>query len=125
MSKVQIYTTNWCPYCNAAKSLLDDKGIPYEEIDAADPAIRDAMIQRANGRRTVPQIFIGETHVGAGSVIGPNSVLRNARIGRGCVAQQLRTGRINGPRFASLRRYGARQARPPSPDARGCAAGRD
>jgi glutaredoxin 3 len=64
MKKVQIYTTTWCPYCNAAKSLLDKKGVPYEEVDANDPEIRMAMVERAHGRRTVPQIFIGETHVG-------------------------------------------------------------
>jgi len=39
MSKVQIYTTNWCPYCNAAKSLLHDKGVSYEEIDVTDPSL--------------------------------------------------------------------------------------
>jgi glutaredoxin 3 len=64
MPKVQIYTTDWCPYCNAAKALLEDKGIPYDEIDATDPAMRAEMVQRAHGRRTVPQIFIGATHVG-------------------------------------------------------------
>jgi len=64
MSKIQIYTTNWCPYCNAAKALLDDKHVPYDEIDVTDPTLRMAMVERANGRRTVPQIFIGETHVG-------------------------------------------------------------
>lgn len=64
MSKVQIYTTNWCPYCNAAKALLDDKQVAYEEIDVTDPDLRAEMMQRAHGRRTVPQIFIGETHVG-------------------------------------------------------------
>jgi glutaredoxin 3 len=64
MSKVQIYTTNWCPYCTAAKALLDEKGVAYEEIDATDPNVRVDMIQRAHGRRTVPQIFIGERHVG-------------------------------------------------------------
>jgi glutaredoxin 3 len=64
MNKVQIYTTEWCPYCNAAKALLDDKGVPYEEIDVTDPELRMDMVQRANGRRTVPQIFIGSTHVG-------------------------------------------------------------
>jgi len=64
MKKVQIYTTGWCPYCHAAKSLLDDKGVPYEEVDADDPDTRMAMVQRAHGRRTVPQIFVGETHVG-------------------------------------------------------------
>jgi glutaredoxin 3 len=64
MKKVEIYTTGWCPYCNAAKSLLADKGVRYDEIDADDPKIRMAMVQRARGRRTVPQIFIGDTHVG-------------------------------------------------------------
>lgn len=64
MKKVQIYTTQWCPYCFAAKNLLNDKGISYEEVDASDPEVRMAMVQRANGRRTVPQIFVGETHVG-------------------------------------------------------------
>jgi glutaredoxin 3 len=64
MSKVQIYSTDWCPYCNAAKSLLSDKGVVFEEIDVTDPALRMAMVERAHGRRTVPQIFIGERHVG-------------------------------------------------------------
>ncbi len=64
MSKIVIYTTQWCPYCNAAKSLLDEKQVAYEEIDASDPQVRMAMVQRANGRRTVPQIFAGEQHLG-------------------------------------------------------------
>jgi glutaredoxin 3 len=64
MKTVQIYTTRWCPYCTAAKSLLAEKGVSYEEVDANDPEVRMAMVQRANGRRTVPQIFVGETHVG-------------------------------------------------------------
>jgi len=64
MKKVEIYTTRWCPYCHAAKSLLHEKGVAYDEVDATDPEMRQAMIQRAHGRRTVPQIFIGDTHVG-------------------------------------------------------------
>jgi glutaredoxin 3 len=64
MAKVQIYTTGWCPYCTAAKSLLSDKGVDYEEIDVTEPEARIAMLERANGRRTVPQIFIGDMHVG-------------------------------------------------------------
>lgn len=64
MTKVQIYSTDWCPYCSAAKSLLDDKGIAYEEIDVTDPELRVAMVARAHGRRTVPQIFIGDAHIG-------------------------------------------------------------
>ena len=64
MPKVQIYSTDWCPYCSAAKSLLDSKGVPYEEIDVTEPSLRIAMVERANGRRTVPQIFIGDRHIG-------------------------------------------------------------
>ena len=64
MAKIEIYTTPTCPYCHAAKLLLADKGADYTEITVLDPELREAMTQRANGRRTVPQIFIGETHVG-------------------------------------------------------------
>jgi len=65
MNDVEIYTTPICPYCVRAKSLLGKKGVGYKEIDvAADPTIRDAMIKRAGGRRTVPQIFINGRHVG-------------------------------------------------------------
>jgi glutaredoxin 3 len=65
MSKVTIYTTAFCPYCHAAKSLLNKKGIGYVEIDVSyDPEERKRMAARANGRRTVPQIFIGQSHVG-------------------------------------------------------------
>jgi glutaredoxin 3 len=64
MAKIEIYTTPTCPYCHAAKSLLSDKGVDYTEIPVLDPDRRAAMIQRAHGRRTVPQIFIDETHVG-------------------------------------------------------------
>lgn len=64
MSNVVLYTTGLCPYCYRAKKLLDRKGVSYEEIDVMFTAgKRDEMIQRS-GRRTVPQIFIGETHVG-------------------------------------------------------------
>ena len=65
MRPVEIYTTPYCGYCAMAKRLLDRKGVAYREIDvSADPELRAAMMQRANGRRTVPQIFIGSTHVG-------------------------------------------------------------
>lgn len=64
MSKVQVYTKGWCPYCFAAKSLLEGKKVTFEEIDASDPDVRMDMIQRAHGRRTVPQIFIGDRHIG-------------------------------------------------------------
>jgi glutaredoxin 3 len=65
MSKVRMYTTQVCPYCIRAKALLKQRGVEQiEEIRVdLDPAQRDAMIA-ATGRRTVPQIFIGDTHVG-------------------------------------------------------------
>lgn len=65
MRPVEIYTTPICPYCAMAKRLLQKKGVSYSEIDVSrDPTLREAMIQRAHGRRTVPQIFVGDTHVG-------------------------------------------------------------
>ena len=65
MKPVEIYTTQTCPYCHAAKRLLTQKGVVFTEIDVGrDPSLRDAMTRRANGGRTVPQIFIGNQHVG-------------------------------------------------------------
>lgn len=65
MTKVEIYTKPTCPYCVRAKALLDKKGVSYQEIDvSASPALQDAMKERANGRRTVPQIFINDQGIG-------------------------------------------------------------
>jgi len=65
MTSVEIYTQKYCPYCHWAKELLTRKGVDFREIDVtADRRMRDEMIQRANGGTTVPQIFIGATHVG-------------------------------------------------------------
>ena len=65
MPPVTIYTTSTCPYCAAAKDLLRQKGAEFEEISVdGDRAGRAAMSERAGGRTTVPQIFIGATHVG-------------------------------------------------------------
>lgn len=65
MAKVEVYLTRSCPYCHAARGLLDRKGVTYDVIDVgAEPERRAEMTQRANGRRTVPQIFIDGTHVG-------------------------------------------------------------
>lgn len=65
MAFVTIYTRDMCGYCAAAKRLLTEKGVDYVEHDATfSPELRKEMIQRANGRSTFPQIFIGETHVG-------------------------------------------------------------
>jgi glutaredoxin 3 len=65
MPKVIIYTTRFCPYCLMAKRLLSEKGVAFEEI-AVDrrPDLRAEMSRRAGGRTSVPQIWIGETHIG-------------------------------------------------------------
>jgi glutaredoxin 3 len=64
MPPVTIYTTAYCPYCARAKALLSRKGVAFEEIDASSAAARSAMTERAHGRYTVPQIFIGDFHAG-------------------------------------------------------------
>lgn len=65
MQDVTIYTTPTCPYCHAAKALLQQKSVSFTEIDvSADARLRDAMTARANGQRTVPQIFINNMHIG-------------------------------------------------------------
>jgi glutaredoxin 3 len=65
MPKVEIYTKMFCPYCVRAKRLLGEKGVDFEEYDITLGGPKRAeMIQRANGRTTVPQIFVGGTHVG-------------------------------------------------------------
>ncbi|MBJ7500298.1 MAG: glutaredoxin 3 [Sphingopyxis sp.] len=65
MAQVEVYTKAFCPYCTRAKMLLESKGADFQEIDVTmDRAGFDAMVGRANGRRTVPQIFIGGKHVG-------------------------------------------------------------
>ncbi|WP_099825327.1 glutaredoxin 3 [Oceaniglobus indicus] len=65
MASIEIYTSPLCGFCHAAKRLLTEKGASYAEIDVSrDPDQKKAMMQRANGRRTVPQIFIDGTHVG-------------------------------------------------------------
>ena len=65
MSRILLYTTQFCGYCRAAKNLLRAKGLDYEEIDVGfDPDKRADMVQSAGGLRTVPQIFIHGRHVG-------------------------------------------------------------
>lgn len=65
MPVVEIYTKTFCPYCWRAKLLLESKGVEYKEIGVDfGGELREVMIQRARGRTTVPQIFIGEHHVG-------------------------------------------------------------
>ena len=65
MPPVELYTTPYCPYCIAAKDLLRRKGVEFKEINVSGaPDLRAEMVQRAGGRTTVPQIFVGATHVG-------------------------------------------------------------
>ncbi|MGH8227147.1 MAG: glutaredoxin 3 [Steroidobacteraceae bacterium] len=63
--EVVIYATSWCPYCERARRLLARKAVPYTQIDVeAQPEARLTMVERSGGRRTVPQIFIGDRHIG-------------------------------------------------------------
>ncbi|HJS13273.1 glutaredoxin 3 [Sphingopyxis sp.] len=65
MAKIEVFTKFFCPYCSRAKALLERKGVEYQEIDLTmDRAGFDAMVARAGGARTVPQIFIDGKHVG-------------------------------------------------------------
>ena len=65
MAKIEVFTKFFCPYCSRAKALLDRKGVEFQEIDlTTDRAGFDAMVERAGGARTVPQIFIDGKHIG-------------------------------------------------------------
>ena len=65
MKSVEIYTSPLCGFCHAAKRLLSQKGVEFAEVDVlANPDRKPEMVQRANGGRTVPQIFVGDLHVG-------------------------------------------------------------
>lgn len=78
MNRIVIYSTASCPYCVAAKQFLDRKGLAFDEIRVdLDPAKREEMLTRAAGRRTVPQIFIGDAHVG-----GYDDLVATDRAGR-------------------------------------------
>ncbi|HEX6638023.1 MAG TPA: glutaredoxin 3 [Steroidobacteraceae bacterium] len=61
---VTMYATSWCPYCSRARALLTRKGVSFEEIDIEAAPEKRAEMQARSGRRTVPQIFIGDHHVG-------------------------------------------------------------
>ena len=64
-AKITIYLTSFCPYCVRAKALLNSKKVEYEEIDVgALPELREEMVEKSNGVTSVPQIFIGELHIG-------------------------------------------------------------
>jgi len=65
MAKIEVYTTTYCPYCVRAKDLLKRKGVEFAEISVeGDDALRIKMVEKAGGKRTVPQIFINDQHIG-------------------------------------------------------------
>jgi glutaredoxin 3 len=65
MSEIVMYSTAWCGYCQRARNLLERKGVAFREIKVDEvPGEREVMLEKSGGRRTVPQIFIGEHHVG-------------------------------------------------------------
>jgi glutaredoxin 3 len=64
MAKVTMYATSWCPYCDRARRLLAKKGVDFEEVDVESAPEKRAEMQNRSGRRSVPQIFIGDQHVG-------------------------------------------------------------
>jgi len=67
MTKIEIYSSSWCPYCVRAKSLFEKKGLEFVEYNIqTEPARRDEMLKRSEGARTVPQIFINDRHVVGG-----------------------------------------------------------
>lgn len=77
-AQVVMYTTQWCPWCERARRLLAGRGVSFEEIDVESGAEKRAeMLARSGGRRTVPQIFIGDTHVG-----GSDELVQLAEDGR-------------------------------------------
>lgn len=64
-TKVEIYTTDYCPYCRAAKDLLKSKGVSFVEIDvSSDDAMREKLVKMSGGQETVPQIFADGQHIG-------------------------------------------------------------
>lgn len=65
MANIEVYTTNYCPYCVKAKQLLNKKGVSFKEIDVtSDLEAREKLVIKAQGRKTVPQIFINDQHIG-------------------------------------------------------------
>jgi glutaredoxin 3 len=64
MAKVEIYTTNYCPYCVRAKMLLNSKKAAFTEIEVSSDKDRQDLVKKSNGMRTVPQIFINDNHIG-------------------------------------------------------------
>lgn len=64
MQGITVYTTSSCPYCVSAKELLNRRGYAFKEVNVSDPSMRTMLVKKAQGRKTVPQIFIGDLHVG-------------------------------------------------------------
>lgn len=66
MNKIELYTKGYCPYCKRAKATLDNLGLAYEEFEITESAALTKEMQQRSGRKTVPQIFIGDQHIGGG-----------------------------------------------------------
>lgn len=64
MNAVTVYSKDWCPYCKAAKQLLNQKGIDFDEIDITNDLAREGEMRKRTGRTSVPQIYVGDVHVG-------------------------------------------------------------
>ena len=64
MNQLTIYTKDWCPYCKAAKQLLANKGIEFDEIDITTDLVLEGEMRKRTGRTSVPQIYVGDTHIG-------------------------------------------------------------
>ncbi len=77
MANLEIYTKSWCPFCNRAKTLLDRKGVAYEEIDVTTDAVRELEMVNRSSQFTVPQIFVDGHHLG-----GSDDLLNADRSGR-------------------------------------------
>ena len=88
MPNVTIYTKSWCPYCARAKAHLNDKGVTFNEIDVTTDPLREKEMVDRSGRRTVPQIFINDSHVG-----GSDDLLEADRTG---VLDALLSGALQG-----------------------------
>jgi glutaredoxin 3 len=92
MTRVEIYTTRFCGYCQSAKALLKRKGIAFSEIDVTgNPQTRAEMVARANGGYTLPQIFIGATHVGGSDEL--HALERAAKLDPLLASEGITTGR--------------------------------
>ena len=72
MKQIEVYSKDWCPYCDRAKTLLTARGLEYLEIDVTNDTEREAQMRTRSGRRSVPQIFIDGEHVAVSTISRPS-----------------------------------------------------